>query len=197
MKQLIVFLQSSAVTSGFLTFFNMSCLGVILQVMERDGMSTLQNGAVAYRYSQSCITYLPGWFPVAFPAVFIFWVFFYGRSSLTAEAFLWPQSLASFWCRLHMCGLQNATGLLLLSRSTLVGDLTQPLPFRWPTGIPFVCIIHLKAAFAYLHYVHAPALINLLYPRTVRIMWVCGMITSKKSQKSESQNLIDNGYNNN
>ena len=48
----------------------MSCLGVILQVMGRDGMSTLQNSTAAYSVSR--ITYLPGWFAVAFPAVFIF-----------------------------------------------------------------------------------------------------------------------------
>jgi len=36
--------------------FNMSCLGVILQVMGRDGMSTPQNGAAAYSQSHvSCI----------------------------------------------------------------------------------------------------------------------------------------------
>ena len=50
--------------------FNTSCLGVILQVRGRDSMSTLQNGAAAYSVSR--ITYLPGWFPVAFPAVFVF-----------------------------------------------------------------------------------------------------------------------------
>jgi len=48
---------------------NLSCLGVIIQVTGRDGMSTLQNGAAAY--SQS-LTYLPGWFSVAFPVVFVF-----------------------------------------------------------------------------------------------------------------------------
>ena len=39
---------SSAVTSSFMTFLNMSCLGVILQVMGHDGMSALQNGTAAY-----------------------------------------------------------------------------------------------------------------------------------------------------
>jgi len=51
--------------------FNMSCLGVILQVRGRDGISTPQNGAAAYSQSHS-LTYLPGWFPIAFPAIFVF-----------------------------------------------------------------------------------------------------------------------------
>ena len=76
-----------------MTLFNMSCLGVILQVRGRDGMSTLQNAAAAY--SVLCITYLPGWFLIAFLAVFIFLsIFSYGTSSLTAEA-LTSLSLAS------------------------------------------------------------------------------------------------------
>jgi len=67
--------------------FLTSYLGVILQVSGSDDMSTSQNGAAAYLVSW--ITYLPGWFPVAFPAVFVFQVSFScGRSSLTAEAFL-------------------------------------------------------------------------------------------------------------
>jgi len=53
-----------------MTFFNMLCRGVILQLRGHDGMSTPQYGAAAY--SVSHITYLPGWFPVAFPAVFVF-----------------------------------------------------------------------------------------------------------------------------
>jgi len=44
--------------------------GLILQVRGRDGMSTLHNGAATYSISH--ITYLPGWFPVAFSAVFVF-----------------------------------------------------------------------------------------------------------------------------
>jgi len=63
-------LQCSAVTSRFMTFLT-SCLGVILQVRARDGMSTPQNGAAAY-CTVSRITYLPGWFSVAFPAVVVF-----------------------------------------------------------------------------------------------------------------------------
>ena len=43
----------------------MSCLEVILQVRGRDGMCAPQNGAAAYSVSR--ITYLPGWFPIAFP----------------------------------------------------------------------------------------------------------------------------------
>jgi len=54
----------------FMTFLNMLCLGVILQVRGRGGMSTKQNGVAAYSVSR--ITYLSGWFPVAFPAVFVF-----------------------------------------------------------------------------------------------------------------------------
>jgi len=39
-----------------MTFFDMSCLGVILQVRGRDGMSTPQNGAAACSQSHvSCI----------------------------------------------------------------------------------------------------------------------------------------------
>jgi len=48
----------------------MSYLGVILQVRGHDGMSTPQNGAAAYSVSR--ITYLPGWFLIAFLAVFVF-----------------------------------------------------------------------------------------------------------------------------
>jgi len=56
---------------------------------------------------------------------------------------------------------------LLLGHSYLVAvpwfvcDLTQPLSFLWPAGIPLVCIIHLKAAIAHPHDVDAPALTNL------------------------------------
>jgi len=39
---------------------------------------------------------------------------------------------------------------------------TQPLPFLWPAGIPFVCIIHFKTAVAHPHDVDAQALINIL-----------------------------------
>jgi len=53
-----------------MTFLNMPCLGMILQVRGRDGMSTSQNGVAAY--SVSHITYLPGWFHVAFLVVFVF-----------------------------------------------------------------------------------------------------------------------------
>jgi len=41
-----------------------------------------------YILSVACITYLPGWFRVAFPAVFVFL-----SVLLTAEAFLWPHCL--------------------------------------------------------------------------------------------------------
>jgi len=38
---------------------------------------------------------------------------------------------------------ETLSGYLYFRRSTLiVCDLTQPLPFLWPAGIPFVCIIH-------------------------------------------------------
>jgi len=50
----------------------MSYLGVILQVRGRDGMSTPQNGACGCILTVSRIAYLPGWFSVAFPAVFVF-----------------------------------------------------------------------------------------------------------------------------
>jgi len=42
-----VSLQSSAVTSRFCDIFNMSCLGVILQMRGRDDMSIPQNGVAA------------------------------------------------------------------------------------------------------------------------------------------------------
>jgi len=73
-----------AISSPDEFLFNMSCLGVILQVNGRDGMSTLQNGACGCILTVLRITYLPGWFPIAFPALFIL------RSVLllTAEAFL-------------------------------------------------------------------------------------------------------------
>ena len=48
--------------------FNMSCLGVILQV--RVVMAYLHRRMV--RLHTHSLMYLPGWFPVAFPAVFIF-----------------------------------------------------------------------------------------------------------------------------
>jgi len=50
---------------------NMSYLAVILQVRGCDGMSTPQNDAAAY-LTVSRITYLPWWFPVAFPAIFVY-----------------------------------------------------------------------------------------------------------------------------
>jgi len=46
----------------------------------------------------------------------------------------------------HKSVLQDATVLLVLSC-----DLTKPLPFLCPASIPFVCIIHLKAAVAHPH----------------------------------------------
>jgi len=65
------------------------------------------------------------------------WVSFsYGRSSPTAEAFLWPHCLqpaASFWCRLCMSGLRDATELLV-HRSTLVG-----LWFNTAAPFPLAC----------------------------------------------------------
>jgi len=71
-----------------MAFFNMSCLGVILRVRGRGGMSTPQNGVAAYsqsRVSRICLGgfLLPSlWFSSS-------WVSFsYDRSSLTAEAFL-------------------------------------------------------------------------------------------------------------
>jgi len=42
---------TSAVTSRSITSFNMLCLGVILLVRGRDGMSTQRNGAAAYSQS--------------------------------------------------------------------------------------------------------------------------------------------------
>ena len=51
--------------------FTMSCLAVILQVSSHDGMLTPQNSALlCCILTVSPITYLPGWFPVAFPCDF-------------------------------------------------------------------------------------------------------------------------------
>ena len=69
--------------------FNMS-RWVILQMRGHDGVSTPQNGAAAY--SQSHISHIcQGGFPLPSLWFSSSWVSFsYGRSSLTAEAFLWP-----------------------------------------------------------------------------------------------------------
>jgi len=66
---------------------NMSCLGVILQVRGRDGMSTPQNGADTYSQSHISRIFHGGFL---LPSLrFSSWVSFsYGRSSLTAQAFL-------------------------------------------------------------------------------------------------------------
>jgi len=71
-----------------------------------------------------------------------------------------------------MPSLRDDTGLLLVTRSTLVDccDLTQPLPFLWPAGILVVCIIHIKAVVVYPHNMDAPALTNLFKPGAVRIL---------------------------
>jgi len=72
--------------------FNMS-RWVILQMRGHDGVSTPQNGAAAYSQSHvsricqggfllSSLRFLSSWVSVS-----------YGRFSLTAEAFLWPQCL--------------------------------------------------------------------------------------------------------
>ena len=69
---------------------NMSCLGVIPQVRGRDGKSTPQNDAAAYSQSHifaTVVFLLPS---LRFSSS---WVSCYGRSSLTAEAFLWPHCL--------------------------------------------------------------------------------------------------------
>jgi len=72
--------------------FNMSCLRVILQVRGRDGMSTPQNDAAAYSQSHvSCIC--QGSFPLPSLQFSSSWVSSHRRSSLTAEAFLWPHCL--------------------------------------------------------------------------------------------------------
>ena len=66
----------------------------------------------------------------------------------------------------------DATGLLWLSRSTLVSlwFSCSVLPFLLPACIPFVCTIHLKAAVAHPHGVDTLALTNLSWPGTVRIL---------------------------
>jgi len=56
------------------SFFNMSCLGVVLQVRGCDGMSTPQTVMSCLhrrmlRLHIRSLTYLPGWFPFAFLAV--------------------------------------------------------------------------------------------------------------------------------
>jgi len=71
----------------------MSCLGVTLPVRGRDDMSTPQNGVAAY--SQSHVSRIcQGGFPLPslrFSSSRV--SFSYGRSSITAEAFLWPHCL--------------------------------------------------------------------------------------------------------
>jgi len=65
-RELQVHLPTSLVICCYwqVYFFNMSCLGVILQVRGRDGMSTPQNGLDAY--SQSHISHIcQGSFPKA------------------------------------------------------------------------------------------------------------------------------------
>ena len=59
------------------------------------------------------------------------------------------------------------------TQSQHLGDLTQPLAFLWPTGIPFVCISHISATVAHPNDVDAPTRTNLFQPGTVRILvWV-------------------------
>ena len=67
--------------------FNMSCLRVILQVSGHDGMSAPQNGAAAF--SQSHVSHIcQGGFQLPSLQFSSSRMSFYGRSSLTAEAFL-------------------------------------------------------------------------------------------------------------
>ena len=141
--------------------FNMSCLGVILQVRGRDDTSTPQNGVAAYWQSHVfCHGGLP-WFSPRFSSS---WVSFsYGRSSLTAEAFLWAhclQSAATFWCRLLRSGLQDATALHVLRCSTLVGlwfNTAAPFSFGlpvYPLSASFIVRLPLPTP----HNMGAPAL---------------------------------------
>jgi len=70
-----------------------SCLWVILQVRGRDGMSTLQNGAAAYSQSHVFARLVSCCLPCSFrlpecPSPMV-------DPLLSAEAFLWPLSLAS------------------------------------------------------------------------------------------------------
>ena len=54
---------TQSVSSRFMTFFNMTCLGVVLLVRGHDGTSTRQNGAAAYSQSEGAF---------AFSVVFVF-----------------------------------------------------------------------------------------------------------------------------
>jgi len=99
-------LQSSAGIPAGLWHFNMSCLGVMLQVRGRDGMCTPQNGAAAY--SQSRVSRIcQGGLPLSSQRFSSSWVSSCSRSFLTAEDFLWTyclQPATSFWCRLCVSG---------------------------------------------------------------------------------------------
>jgi len=85
-----------------MTFFNMSCLGVILQVRGHDGVSTPHNGAPAY--SVSGITYLPGRFLVSFPAVFT------ARAMLALQALYYrvPTQLGDLENSWNIVNLENS-----------------------------------------------------------------------------------------
>ena len=74
---------------------------VILQVRGRDGMSTPQNGVAAY-------SHLPGWFPVAFPAVSVF----------LKVLLLWYV-------------LPNCRGFPLISLSLASNQLLMQTPYAW------------------------------------------------------------------
>jgi len=73
----------------------------------------------------SLITYLPGWFPVAFPAVFVYlnvlllWYVLPNCRGFNKR--IMYACLTTFWCSLCVSHLRGATkALLVLSRSTLV-----------------------------------------------------------------------------
>jgi len=151
-----------------MAFFNMSCLGLILQVRGHDGMSTPQNGVAAY--SQSHISHIcQGGFPLLscgfiFLSVLLLWWLLPNcrLQRLSSDLTVFSQQPASdvdFACPdFEML----PDYLYLVAAPWWVYDLTQLLPFFWPEGTVFVCIIHLKAAIAHRHNVDAPAITNLI-----------------------------------
>ena len=69
--------------------FNMPCPGLTLQVRGCDGMSTPR---MVWLHTPS-LTYFASGFPLPTLQFSSSWVSSHGRSSLTAEAFLWPHCL--------------------------------------------------------------------------------------------------------
>jgi len=123
-------------------------------------------------FTVSRITYLPRWFPVVFPAVFVFLsvLLLYGRSSLTSDTFLWRSDLTVFNQQPasdadSTCPAYKTLPGYSFSRSTLVGlwfNTAAPFPLARHDciSLPACCNIHPKAAVAHPHDVDAPGITN-------------------------------------